>query len=159
MNLNEDINRIKEIMDIGEPSHTVPQDTVAIKSTIQSYKSNNATPTKYIYLTPRDAQGNVIGNKLTYAISAEYKFFEFDVQIRNISRSPSGNLYVEAKPNNSVVNSTLQNFASSTDLTKDGWLKVNVPTSKINAAITKLKKSNSASIDAGNGVTIVLTNV
>ena len=160
MNLNEDINRIKEIMDVGEPNNTVPQDTVAIKSTIESNQTNNATPTKYIYLTPRDANGKVVGDKLTYAISGGYTGYwgSFDVSIRNIKRLTNGALYAEAKPSNSFVDGLMVTTVPKEKLTSDNWFRANIPNSKINTAINALKTSNSVTIDAGNGVEVTLTN-
>ena len=155
-----EVNEIKKMMGLDEQYRTLPQDTVASQSLIQNFNTNNIKSTKYIYLTPRDAEGNVIGKKLTYSISGKYSFLpEFDVEIRNIKRDSNGTLYAEAKPMNSVVDSTMKTAINRKYLTNDGWLEVKVPTSKINGAINKLKKSNSVSIDAGNGVTIILKNV
>jgi len=154
-----EVNEIKKMMGLDEQSRTIPQDTVAIKSSIENFNTNNKVPAKLIYLTPRDSQGNVIGKKLTYSISGKYSFLpEFDVEIRNITRDSNGTLYAEAKPINSVVDSAMKAGAGDY-LTDDGWLEVKVPTSKINGAINKLKKSNSVSIDAGEGITIILRNV
>ena len=165
MNLKENINRIKEVMKIDEQNLTLPQDTVAIKSTIESNQTNNATPTKYIYLTPRDVNGGVIGNKkLTYAISGSYKGYwgTFDVQIRNIKRLTNGTLYAEAKPINSFINGLMITSVKADDPTKltlDGWFKANIPNAKINSAINTLKTASSVTVDAGNGIEVILTNV
>ena len=153
-----EVNEIKKMMGLHEQSRTIPQDTVAIKSSIENFNTNNKAAT-LIFLTPRDSQCKVIGKKLTYSISGKYSFLpEFDVKIRNIRRDSNGTLFAEAKPINSVVDSAMKAGVGDY-LTDDGWLEVKVPTSKINGAINKLKKSNSVSIDAGEGITIILRNV
>ena len=156
-----EINEIKKMMGLNEQNLTLPQDTVAIKSSIQSNQTNNATPTKYIYLTPRDANGNVVGKKLTYAISGSLKGYwgDFNVSIRNIKRLTNGALYAEAKPDNSFIDGLMGAAVSKDYLTTDGWFKANIPNSKINVAINTLKTSDSVSVDAGNGITVILTNV
>lgn len=165
MNLKENINRIKEVMKIDEQNHTLPQDTVASQSLIQSSSPVNSTPTKLLYLTPRNAQGQVTGNKLTYAISGTYSIFgfgggSFNVTMRNIKRLASGNLYAEVKPDNEDAYSTMKTLVPNAHLTAaDKWLVVNVPTAKINDAINQLKSSSVANINAGLGVSITLKNV
>ena len=156
-----EVNEIKKMMGLNEQNLTLPQDTVAIKSTIESNQINNTTPTKFIYLTPRDANGKVVGDKLTYAISGGYTGYwgSFDVSIRNIKRLTNGALYAEAKPSSSFVDGLMVTTVPKEKLTSDKWFKANIPNSKINTAINALKTSDSVSVDAGNGITVILTNV
>jgi hypothetical protein len=95
---------------------------------------------------------------LKYDVKAKYTFFNFDVEMRNFKR-PGGNLTLEALPNNSAVQKTMRTLVPKESLTPDGWLKVRIPPDKIQEAIEDLKKNkgSSATIDAGQGVKIILS--
>ena len=98
---------------------------------------------------------------LKYNITGNYGIFGFDVELRNIKRLSNGNLYAEAKPSNSNVHSILKVLVSKQNLTPDGWLYINVPSTKINEAINMLRQNEggTAILKAGHGVTIKLTRV
>lgn len=98
---------------------------------------------------------------LKYNISGSYGFLGFDVELRNIKRLSNGNLYAEAKPSNSNVHGILKRLTPKENQTPDGWLYVNVPSTKINEAIDMLRENNggTAILKAGHGVTIKLTRV
>jgi hypothetical protein len=152
-----EINEIKKMMRLNEQDHTLPTDTIARKSTIVGATT---TPTKLLYLTPRDESGNVVGEKLTYSISGKYSYLgSFDITMRDIKRLSNGNLYAEVKPDNNFAYSTMKKLIPDDNLTKDKWLIVTVPNNKINTAINQLKNSSSAEIDAGLGVSITLKNI
>ena len=154
--INE-INEIKKMMGLNEQDHTLPTDTIARKSTIVGVTT---TPTKLLYLTPRDESGNVVGSKLKYSISGKYSYLgSFDITMRNIKRLSNGNLDAEVKPDNDFAHGVMTKLIPNKNLTEDKWLKVTVPNNKINSAINQLKNSSSAEIDAGHGVSITLKNV
>ena len=96
---------------------------------------------------------------MKYNVEGSYGFFDFDVNLRNFKRTTSGGLFVEAQPNNSMVQGIVSKLVPKEDLTKDGWIKSFVPKAKIDSAIALLKANNgqSAEIDAGQGVTLNLT--
>lgn len=96
---------------------------------------------------------------LKYNISGEYGWLDFDVEMRNIKRLSSGELYVEVKPTNGFVHKTMKTLVPNENLTKDGWLINYIPKDKIDTAIAELKtnKGVKAEIDAGKGVTVSLT--
>ena len=143
-------------MGLNEQYHTLPTDTIASKSTIVGVTTK---PTKSLYLTPRDESGNVIGDKLKYLISGKYSYLgSFGITMRNIKRLSNGNLYAEVNPDNTLAYSAMIKLIPDDNLTEDKWLKVTVPNNKINSAINQLKKSSSAEIDAGFGVSITLKN-
>ena len=95
---------------------------------------------------------------LRYDINATYTGIGFEVELRNIKRESDGALTAEALPSNSIVKFALKKLVADKFKTKDGWLTVKVPKQKIEEAIVTLKKNKgqTATIDAGNGVSIVL---
>ena len=96
---------------------------------------------------------------LKYNIKGEYSFFNFDVNLRKITRLANGDLFAEAQPSNPLATKAMQTLVKANNLSKDGWLLVLVPAKKINESIMQLRQNNggSAKIDAGKGVTITLT--
>ena len=96
---------------------------------------------------------------LKYNIKGEYSFFNFDVNLRKITRMANGDLFAEAQPSNPLATKAMQTLVKADNLSKDGWLLVLVPAKKINESIMQLRqnKGGSAEIDAGKGVTITLT--
>jgi hypothetical protein len=113
---------------------------------------------KQIFLKGTDPKTNKTST-LKYNVEGSYGFFDFDVNLRNFKRTTSGGLFVEAQPNNSMVQGIVSKLVPKEDLTKDGWIKSFVPKAKIDSAIALLKSNNgqSAEIDAGQGVTLNLT--
>ena len=96
---------------------------------------------------------------LKYNIEGQYSFFNFDINLRKITRMANGDLFAEAQPSNPLAVKAMKTLIKAEKFSKDGWLLVLVPAQKINDSIAQLKKNNggSAKIDAGFGVTITLT--
>lgn len=118
--------------------------------------------TNLIFLAERDPKSasRVIGDKHLYKVTGKYGPATFEVTLRNVYRGvKQGALHADAKPNNSFVAWTMEKLVPKESVTPDGWLKVLVSNDKINDAIQKLKNNqgSKAVIDAGQGVTIVLT--
>ena len=114
-----------------------------------------------IYLTQRDAKGNVIPNsKYSYQVKGKYKFFNFDITLYNVKRATNGDLFALAWPTNKMIQSTLKTLAPKGNFDETtGYLKLRIPNAKINEAIVKLRenKGSEAEVDAGNGVKVILT--
>ena len=114
-----------------------------------------------IYLTQRDAKGNVIpGSKYSYQVRGKFGFIPFDITLYNVRRDTNGDLVALAWPNNKAIQATLKKLVPSGNFDpKTGYLRLRIPNSKINEAIIKLRenKGSKATIDAGNSVNVILT--
>ena len=117
--------------------------------------------TSIIYLTQRDAKGNVIpDSKYSYQVKGKWSFFSFDITLYNVRRERSGDLLALAWPTNKTIQATLKKLVPTKSFDpKTGYLKLRIPNAKINEAIVKLRenKGSEAVIDAGNGVKVTLT--
>jgi hypothetical protein len=169
MNLQENIQRIKEVMLLEQPkmafiSMFPTVDTLTAR-TIKGYNPIGGTNnTNIIYLTRRDeTTGNEIPNsKFSYKLSGSYGFIDFDITLRNVVRNrASGVLTGEVMPRNGTVAGIMKKLIPSNSLTKDGWLQIKVPLDKLNAALVQLHKNkgSSAEIKVGSGVGINLVKV
>lgn len=113
-----------------------------------------------IYLTQRDAKGNVIpDSKYSYQVRGKYKFIPFDITLFNVKRERNGDLTALANPKNKAIKAAMDTFIPAKNKSPEGYLYVRVPNAKINEAVIKLRdnKGSKAEIDAGNGVKIILT--
>jgi hypothetical protein len=117
--------------------------------------------TSIIYLTQRDAKGNVIpDSKYSYQVKGKWSFFSFDITLYNVRRERSGDLLALAWPTNKTIQATLKKLVPTKSFDpKTGYLNLRIPNAKINEAIVKLRenKGSEAVIDAGNGVKVTLT--
>ena len=117
--------------------------------------------TSIIYLTQRDAKGNVIPEtKYSYKVKGKWSFFSFDITLYNVRRDRNGDLLALAWPTNKTIQATLKKLVPTKSFDpKTGYLDLRIPNAKINEAIVKLRanKGSEAVIDAGNGVKVTLT--
>ena len=117
--------------------------------------------TSIIYLTQRDAKGNVIPEtKYSYKVKGKWSFFSFDITLYNVRRDRNGDLLALAWPTNKTIQATLKKLVPTKNFDpKTGYLDLRIPNAKINEAIVKLRanKGSEAVIDAGNGVKVTLT--
>lgn len=85
---------------------------------------------------------------LRYEISGSYGFVGFDVNLRNVSRDKNtGVLFAEAQPNSKIVSVAMKKLIPSQSLTTDGWLKVEIPKSEIDKAISTLRTNRGVSAE------------
>jgi hypothetical protein len=123
--------------------------------------SNNGT--NIIYLTKRDAKGNVIPNtKFSYKVGGSKGLIDFNVTLRNIRRDFTGNLTGEARPDSKIIASTMKALIPKENVTADGWLKIFVPKAKLDAALVELynNKGKTATIELENeGIDITLEKI
>jgi hypothetical protein len=138
---------------------TVPLLTVLAAPALINMGAQDGT--SIIYLTQRDAKGNVIpDSKYSYQVKGKWSFFSFDITLYNVRRDTNGDLLALAWPTNKTVQATLKKLVPTKSLDpKTGYLNLRIPNAKINEAIVKLRanKGSEASIDAGNGVKVTLT--
>lgn len=169
MNLQENIQRIKEMMLLEQPTMAFISafptvDTLTKKTKMGFNPIGGTNNTNIIYLTRRDeTTGNVIPNsKFSYSLSGSYGFINFDITLRNVGRNrSSGNLTGEVLPKNGTVSGIMKKLIPKGSLTNDGWLRINVPVDKLNAALTQLhnNKGSKAQIKAGSGIDIELVKL
>jgi len=169
MNLNENIQRIREIMLLEQQQMAFvsifPTIDTLTKRTKMGYNPIGGTDnTNIIYLTRRDeTTGNEIPNsKFSYKLSGSYGFINFDITLRKVSRNRgSGNLTAQILPKNGTVAGIMKKLIPKDHLTDDGWLYINVPVDKLNAALTQLHKNkgSKAQIKVGSGIDIELVKV
>jgi hypothetical protein len=126
--------------------------------------SNNGT--NIIYLTKRDAKGNVIPNtKFSYRVGGSKGLIDFNITLRNVRRDYMGNLTGEALPDSKIIASTMKSLISKKSpeaITADGWLKIFVPRKKLDAALIELynNKGREATIELDNeGIDITLEKI
>ena len=139
-------------------------DTLTTKTRAGYNPIGGTNNTNVIYLTRRDEKtGTEIPNsKFSYKLSGSYGFIPFDIKLRNISRNPAtGELFGHVLPKNGTVASIMKKLIPSKSLTSDGWLSIQVPVDKLNAALVQLhnNKGSSAEIKVGSGIEINLTKV
>lgn len=146
-----------------------PNKSVLSKSAIEGQNGGNL-----IYLTKRDPKtGKVIpGSKFSYRVGGKYGLIPFDIVMRNVERGlSSGSLYAEVKPTNNTVYNVVKGLLPKendkdkghTYLKNDGWIKVMVIGSDINAALGKLfdNEGDEAKVEVPNsgGISITLERV
>jgi len=123
--------------------------------------SNNGT--NIIYLTKRDAKGNVIPNtKFSYRVGGSKGLIDFNITLRNVRRDYVGNLTGEALPDSKVMASTMKALIPKENITADGWLKIFVPKAKLDAALIELynNKGREATIELDDeGIDITLEKI
>jgi hypothetical protein len=123
--------------------------------------SNNGT--NIIYLTKRDAKGNVIPNtKFSYRVGGSKGLIDFNITLRNVRRDYVGNLTGEALPDSKIIASTMKALIPKENITADGWLNIFVPKAKLDAALTELynNKGKEATIELDDeGIDITLEKI
>jgi hypothetical protein len=123
--------------------------------------SNNGT--NIIYLTKRDAKGNVIPNtKFSYRVGGSKGLIDFNITLRNVRRDYVGNLTGEALPDSKIIASTMKALIPKENITADGWLNIFVPKAKLDAALIELynNKGREATIELDNeGIDITLEKI
>lgn len=138
--------------------YNVPLLTVLATPALISMGAQNGS--SIIYLTQRDAKGNVIPNsKYSYQVRGKYGI-KFDIALYNVSRDKNGDLLALAWPKNKFIQGTLKTLVPDKNFDPaTGYLRLRIPNAKINEAIVKLRenKGSSAEVDAGNGVKVILT--
>jgi nitrogen fixation protein len=167
MNLQENIQRIKEVMllEQGTPFLAAFPSVSALIPDNQKIAPSvtGGNNTNIIYLTKRDQKGNILPNtKFSYKVSGSYGFVGFDINLRNVKRNPlTGALTADVMPKNNTVKGIMMKLIPKDAITADGWLNVYVSTKQINDALTKLHNNDgsSAEIKVGNGVGINLEKV
>ena len=168
MNLQENIQRIKEVMLLEQKMtflSAFPTTNTLIAKTNKGFNPiNGDNNTNIIYLTRRnETTGKEIPNtKFSYKLSGSYGFISFDIILRNVLRQPTnGELTAQVLPKNRVVAGIMKKLIPEDSLTSDGWLSIRVPLNKLNAALIQLhnNKGSNASIKVGSGVEIELEQV
>jgi hypothetical protein len=123
--------------------------------------SNNGT--NIIYLTKRDAKGNVIPNtKFSYRVGGSKGLIDFNITLRNVRRDYVGNLTGEALPDSKIIASTMKALIPKENITADGWLNIFVPKAKLDAALIELynNKGKEATIELDDeGIDITLEKI
>jgi hypothetical protein len=123
--------------------------------------SNNGT--NIIYLTKRDAKGNVIPNtKFSYRVGGSKGLIDFNITLRNVRRDYVGNLTGEALPDSKIIASTMKALIPKENITADGWLNIFVPKAKLDVALTELynNKGKEATIELDDeGIDITLEKI
>lgn len=116
---------------------------------------NSTANNNIIFLSPASSPGT----QFKYKVDGAYSWFDFDISVRNLQKNKSGDLTAEVQPQNAIVKKSMNALVPSENLTKDGWLKIVVPVSKLQAGLSEVKKNGgkSGKIDAGNGVGVQLT--
>jgi hypothetical protein len=140
--------------------YNVPLLTVLATPALISMGAQNGT--SVIYLTQRDAKGQVIPNsKYSYQVKGKYGIFpSFDITLYNLKRENNGDLVGLAWPTSKTIQATLKTLVPNKNFDPTtGYLRLRIPNAKINEAIAKLRvnKGSTAKIDAGNGVDVILT--
>ena len=139
-------------------------DTLTTKTRVGYNPIGGTNNTNVIYLTRRDEKtgAEIPNSKFSYKLSGSYGFIPFDITLRNISRNPAtGELLGHVLPKNGTVASIMKKLIPSKSLTSDGWLSIQVPVDKLNAALVQLhnNKGSSAEIKVGSGIEINLTKL
>jgi hypothetical protein len=139
---------------------TVPLLTVLAAPALINMGAQNGT--SIIYLTQRDAKGNVIpDSKYSYQVRGKFSIFpSFDITLYNLKRENNGDLVGLAWPTSKTIQGTLKSLVPKGNFdTTTGYLRLRIPNAKINEAIVKLRqnKGSEAVVDAGNGVKVTLT--
>jgi hypothetical protein len=140
--------------------YNVPLLTVLANPALISMGAQNGS--SVIYLTQRDAKGQVIPNsKYSYQVKGKYGILpSFDIALYNVRRDSVGDLYALAWPTSKAIQATLKTLVPNKNFDPaTGYLRLRIPNVKINEAINKLRenKGSTAKIDAGNGVDVILT--
>jgi hypothetical protein len=114
--------------------------------------------TKTIYLSSTENNKRVV---YSYNIKGGFAGKFFDVIIKKLNRNNNtGELNGWAQIENKVLRKSLMWMIPKKSKDKEGnWLYFEVPKNDINKAIDLLKKQSSATINAGSGVTLTLTNI
>jgi hypothetical protein len=168
MNLQENISRIREVMLLEQKKMAFISifptvDTLTDKTKMGYNPIGGTNNTNIIYLTRRGEDGKEIPNsKFSYKLSGSYGFIDFDIKLRNVVRNRgTGKLSGEVMPTNGTVAKIMKKLIPDRSLTEDGWLEIEVPVDKLNAALVQLhdNQGSSAEINVGSGVEISLVKV
>ena len=109
-------------------------------------KDKKSNDSNIIYLSQVDKNYHRIPNStFSYKIGGTYKGIDFDLNLRKVWRGQSGNLHAEVQPTNWFVKTAMTTLIPEKNLTKDGWLVIEIPVKSVNDAITELRNKKGSS--------------
>lgn len=147
MNLQENLNRIKGLMNISEQTQ-IPLLTVLSSPAKIGFSTDDG---KIVKLNLRDDKGVVVpGSTYPYKVSGKYGLVGFNAKFRNIRREADGDLFLEALPTGWVAQKLL-GLVPNKNKTQDGWVKVYIDNRTLTNALNELRAEGgkTATIDAG----------
>ena len=147
MNLQENLNRIRGLMNLQEQGQ-IPLLTVLANPAKVGFSTDDG---KIIKLNLRDEQGKIVpGSTYSYKVTGKYGLLGFDARFRNIVRRPNGDLVLDAQPTGWVAQK-LVGLVPKENRTQDGWIMIKVTNQQLTDAINQLKNKGgkTATIDTG----------